>query len=666
MERHLLFVRSCVQTCAAAAATAGQPPGCGAPQQQRVEGALSPAAGADAALPLPASTRSQGSRVAPGLQDCPRKLLRFPVWQDALGPGYSLFVRVELGGGSAAVNLPLPYSPGSVHALQGNGEFCRETKAGGLVKDTVVSPARERGAEQTSVEPIRLWMLGYQEQMDQSSLTKSVQMLRCHTRARHRAVATCCRPMEITASVCPESQSRLCGYGTNCAALPESLCFCLEEELRVVAAKATAVLCCIYLNGDTEGWSFAWPWSGSMTAAVHIALGRAYLAPAARKVLGAKRAGGKERCGLCLVPALHPAHVQPQKALNRDKKSSLPVFCGCHRAARCKYVSRCAIAISSVLQEGRDMLLPSGRQGYLHPAPYRPSLEAVIILLIISWLKTKKPSKHQHSVASTLLLLLGSGPEARAEQQGETQACMCCLHGTDLVSHRHMHSAGPALQIPPAVVQLSSQTPVPCRRAPLKAPRLPAVAHGMSSCGDFTWTFPAQDLLALIAVPQGICGANGPFLRHQHSTAKPCSRQAQPGHLHAAGPPLLQAVPVLTLGVTKAFTRPQLLSQGVTDETNPPLLCRLPFLSWSFLSEGGVEVQVLHSPAQVELQLGLQGAQDLPADTQQSFPTFCSKELTRELGTLHPAQASKHSSIVNTGLQILAAGHPVFAQFSSC
>lgn len=59
--------------------------------------------------------------------------------------------------------------------------------------------------------------------------------------------------MEITASVCPESQSRLCGYGTNCAALPESLCFCLEEELRVVAAKATAVLCCIYLNGDTEG-----------------------------------------------------------------------------------------------------------------------------------------------------------------------------------------------------------------------------------------------------------------------------------------------------------------------------------------------------------------------------------------------------------------------------
>lgn len=35
---------------------------------------------------------------------------------------------MELGGGSAAVNLPLPHSPGSVHALQGNGEFCRETK----------------------------------------------------------------------------------------------------------------------------------------------------------------------------------------------------------------------------------------------------------------------------------------------------------------------------------------------------------------------------------------------------------------------------------------------------------------------------------------------------------------------------------------------------------
>lgn len=40
----------------------------------------------------------------------------------------------------------------------------------------------------------------------------------------------------------------------------------------------------------------------------------------------------------------------------------------------------------------------------------------------------------------------------------------------------------------------------------------------------------------------------------------------------------------------------------------------------------------------LHLQLGLQGAQDLPADTQQSFPTFCSKEPTRELGTLHPAQ----------------------------
>lgn len=87
MERHLLFVRSCVQTCAAAAATAGQPPGCGAPQQQRVEGALSPAAGADAALPLPASTRSQGSRVAPGLQDCPRKLVSRPAqgWRAGRG-----------------------------------------------------------------------------------------------------------------------------------------------------------------------------------------------------------------------------------------------------------------------------------------------------------------------------------------------------------------------------------------------------------------------------------------------------------------------------------------------------------------------------------------------------------------------------------------------------
>lgn len=59
--------------------------------------------------------------------------------------------------------------------------------------------------------------------------------------------------MEITASGCPESQSRLCGYGTNCTALLESLYFCLEEALQVVAARVTAVLCFIYLNGDTEG-----------------------------------------------------------------------------------------------------------------------------------------------------------------------------------------------------------------------------------------------------------------------------------------------------------------------------------------------------------------------------------------------------------------------------
>lgn len=95
-------------------------------------------------------------------------------------------------------------------------------------------------------------------------------------------------------------------------------------------------------------------------------------------------------------------------------------------------------------------------------------------------------SQHQHSVASTILLLLGSGPEARAEQQVETQACMCCLHGTDLASHRHMHSAGPALQIPPAVGEPSSWAeavrgqaiePLPVLAQPAKKARLCALTN---------------------------------------------------------------------------------------------------------------------------------------------------------------------------------------------
>lgn len=101
------------------------------------------------------------------------------------------------------------------------------------MKDAAVSPARERGAEQTSVEPTRLWMLGYQEQMDQSSLTKSVQMLRCHTRALRRAVATCCRRTQARALLLLMQSLRqhraepplLCisfaySYGNNCVWLP--------------------------------------------------------------------------------------------------------------------------------------------------------------------------------------------------------------------------------------------------------------------------------------------------------------------------------------------------------------------------------------------------------------------------------------------------------------
>lgn len=101
------------------------------------------------------------------------------------------------------------------------------------MKDTAVSPARERGAEQTLVEPTRLWMLGYQEQMDQSSLTKSVQMLCCHTGARRRAVATCCKRTQAQALLLLMQSLRqhraepplLCisfaySYGNNCVWLP--------------------------------------------------------------------------------------------------------------------------------------------------------------------------------------------------------------------------------------------------------------------------------------------------------------------------------------------------------------------------------------------------------------------------------------------------------------
>lgn len=101
------------------------------------------------------------------------------------------------------------------------------------MKDTAVSPARERGAEQTSVEPTRLWILGYQEQMDQSSLTKSVQMLRCHTSALRRAVATCFKRTQARALLLLMQRLRqhraepllLCisfaySYGNNCICLP--------------------------------------------------------------------------------------------------------------------------------------------------------------------------------------------------------------------------------------------------------------------------------------------------------------------------------------------------------------------------------------------------------------------------------------------------------------